>query len=371
LLQQCCGGHFPYDGDSELQFIRNVAAREPFIMPGLPQPFDAIVRGCLTKEWRVRWTSRQVLDALNGVQTSAPPTLIIAPWSSPAAPDPLLQTQAQPLGTNDLLVMAGGGGTHRNIGEAVLSAAAGTRIFIGPGIYRETIILNKSLELIGHAPRENIIVESEDGNCLKMQADHGAVRGLTLRGCAGAAGKKKFAINVAQGNLTLDNCAITSDSLACVAVQGATANVTLRGCKIHDGASDGVLFSEGACGVVETCEISNHQRFGVHIKKGAAPAFKACLIRGNKASGVAFTDNGQGSLEGCDINGNAKAGVQIGQGGAPVIRCCKIRQNKQQAISADRTAGGIIENCDLSDNKFGAWDIASGSLIERKSNKEL
>jgi len=385
LLQQCCGGDFPYDGASELQFIRNVAAREPSIMPGLPQPFDAIVRGCLTKNWRTRWTARQVLDALNTTSSSvAPPTVIIpttvvtppavlpiAPAAAPAARRPALQTQAQPIGVDDLLVMAGGGGTHPNLTEAVLSATPGARIFIGPGIYRESIVLDKPLQLIGQGPRENIIVESGAASCLKMQAVSATVRGLTLRGCAGAAGKKHFAVKVAQGNLTLEDCAITSDSLACVAVQGATANATLRGCKIHDGASDGVLFFEGATGLIETCEISNHQRAGVHIKKGAAPLFRDCVIRGNKASGVVITDNGQGSIEGCDINDNAKAGVQIGQSGAPAIRRCKIRQNKQQAISADRTASGIIENCDLSDNKFGAWDIASGSLIERRSNKEL
>jgi hypothetical protein len=377
MLQQCLSGRFPYAPDSQLQFIRSVATREPFIAPGLPQPFDAIVRGCLTKDPHVRWTAQQVLDALGQKPLHSPASQnpVSLPVASPqAVAAPAANTARLPPQAHDLIVAAAGDGTHRTLSEALAAAPDNARIFVRPGIYRESVRLEKAVEIRGDGAREHIIIESAHGNCLRLEAgDAGGaalVSGLTLVGVAHGAGKKYFAVCVSRGALTLEDCIVASDSLACVAAQGESATLDLRGCRIVRGASDGVLFSDGAGGTLQDCEIAGHARHGLHIKKSAAPLARRCTLSANGGSGLHVAQDGRGTLQDCEIATNAKAGAYIAPGGAPTLRGCTIWDNKQQAVSAERGSAGTVENCDLRRNKFGAWDVASGSLMERRNNKE-
>jgi len=66
MLQECLTGVLAYDASNEVALVKAVLARDPTIAPNLPPPFDAVVRGCLVKDPRKRWTAQQVLEALEG-----------------------------------------------------------------------------------------------------------------------------------------------------------------------------------------------------------------------------------------------------------------------------------------------------------------
>jgi formylglycine-generating enzyme required for sulfatase activity len=75
LLQEALAGVLAYNATSQLALVKAMMTQEPTIAPDLPSPFDAVVRGCLVKDPRSRWTAEQVLQALSGSDAPARPSV--------------------------------------------------------------------------------------------------------------------------------------------------------------------------------------------------------------------------------------------------------------------------------------------------------
>ncbi|MBC6479038.1 MAG: right-handed parallel beta-helix repeat-containing protein [Hormoscilla sp. GUM202] len=217
-----------------------------------------------------------------------------------------------------------GRGDYKTIGQAIASVSPGTRILVRPGIYREGVTIDKPLEIIGDGAREEIVIETGDSDCILMQTDYAVVQNLTLRGQAGVKGKKYFAVDIPKGELILEDCDITSDSLSCISIQGATSKPAIRRCRIH----------------------------------------------GSKEAGIFVYQNGQGTVDDCYIYDNYLAGVAIKEGGNPAVRQCRINRNKNYAVYVHSHSSATIENCDLSGNPQGAWFIHKSSQVRRRGNIE-
>jgi parallel beta-helix repeat protein len=213
---------------------------------------------------------------------------------------------------------------YKTINEAIKNAEPNSIIQIPPGIYREGLIIDKPVEIIGDGLREKIIIESADSNCILMQTDSAIVRGLTLKCKAGENGKQYFGINIPQGKLIVEDCDITSDSLSCVAIHGSEANPVIRQCRIYDGKENGVFVYDNGKGTVEDCDIYGNTYSGVEIKTGGDPVIRQCRIYDGKQNGIYVHEKGKGTIEDCEIYGNAYSGVKIKTGGTPFFRRCRI-----------------------------------------------
>lgn len=321
-----------------------------------------------------------------------------------------------PKNKSTLIVSGDGKGDYKTIGEAIIKAKQNTRILIRPGVYKESLIINKPLKIIGDGNRSEIIIESKNSSCIVMRTNESEVQGLTLRCLAGENNKKVFAVNIPQGELILSDCDITSDSLSCISIHGSTANPIIRNCVIHDGKESGIYVYKNGRGTVENCDIFSNTLAGVAIKDSANPIIRSCKIHDGKQGGVLIykkgkgivencdifsntysgveiresanplirqskiyngkrvgvlvQDNGQGTIEDCDIFSNAYSGVEIREGGNPLIRRCNINQNKENAVYVHDDGQGRIENCDLTGNLRTAFNIDSTSQVQRIGNQE-
>jgi len=212
-----------------------------------------------------------------------------------------------------------------------------------------------------------IVVESQNADCIFMKTDKALVRGLSLRnrtenGCA---------VNILQGKLRLENCDITSDSYSCIEINGSEAEGIVSYCQIHNSKKGaGVYVTENGTGQIENCEIFRNAYAGIEIRKGGNPVVQHCQIHDGKSAGVMVSKNGTGQIENCEIFGNAYSGIEIREGGNPVVQKCTIKQNSYQAVWVYKGGAGTIENCDLRDNARGAWNIESGCQVRRSGNKE-
>ena len=107
------------------------------------------------------------------------------------------------------------GGDFSTITAAVEAARPGDRILVRPGLYREGLVIDKTLEIIGEGKRDDVVIEAKGKNVLMFQTTMGRVANLTMRQMGGG---KWYAVDITQGRLDLEDCDITSKSLACVAV---------------------------------------------------------------------------------------------------------------------------------------------------------
>jgi parallel beta-helix repeat protein len=230
-------------------------------------------------------------------------------------------------------------------------------------------VINKPVEIIGDGETSEIILEYSDGNCILMQTNYAKVKGLTICGQAGLKGKEYFGVNIPQGCLVLEDCDITSDSLACIGIHGLTAKPRISRCKIHDSKQNGIFVYERGQGIVEDCDIFANTLAGVEIKEEANPTIRRCKIRDGKQSGILIHTKGQGIVEDCDIFANTNSGVVIREEGNPIIQKCRINRNQFRAIYSHDNGRGTVENCDLTDNKGGAFNIDPTSQIQQSNNK--
>ena len=73
-------------------------------------------------------------------------------------------------------VSSHGHGHYSTIGSALAAVGSGTRILVRQGLYRESLIIDKHVEIIGDGDLSDIEVSSSSGPCLMMKADHAVVR---------------------------------------------------------------------------------------------------------------------------------------------------------------------------------------------------
>jgi parallel beta-helix repeat protein len=259
------------------------------------------------------------------------------------------------LDTRPKIVAQAGGGDYETLREAIQNSRPGGKIFIGPGTYNETLLIDKPLTIIGQGSQDEIIIETTDNHCVIMQAKTATVQGLTLRCRAGSS--DKFAVDISQGELLLENCDITSNSLSCISIQGSQANPTIRNCRVHDCKEAGFFIRDNAQATIENCEIYSNTLSGVEVKQNANPIIRNCKVYDGQRNGFFIWQNAQATLENCRIYGNALFGVEIREGAAPKIRNCEMAN--EGGVFVRDEGRGIIENCDITSKKYAGLDVTN------------
>lgn len=215
-------------------------------------------------------------------------------------------------------------GDHTSVQAAVTHAAPGARVLVRPGFYRGGLVLDKPLEIIGEGSQEDIIIEAVRADALVFNTNFGRVANLTLRQNGGG---RWYGVDIAQGRLELEDCDISSKSLACVAIHGG-ADPRLRRNRIHDGQQTGVLAYDDARGTLEENEISGNGFSGIEITAAADPVVRRNRIHDNVGLGVYVYNAGRGTFEENDMFGHDDLpAAMITEGGNPIFRRNLIHHN--------------------------------------------
>ncbi len=333
--------------------------------PGIPSYLDDIILGCLGRKKEDRFDSfHVVLHEMKRAGKESGKKKVKKSVERKGKSVASVPSRDVPT----VVVSRLGRGDFKTISEAIEKVEEGTRILVQPGIYLEGVIISKAVELVGDGKPGEVVIESRTSNCVQMRTNYAEMRNFTLR-CRAGEKDLKYGVDISQGQLLMENCDISSNSIACLAVHGEGSNPIIRNCKIHHGKASGVHVYESGEGLIEGCDIFGNAYSGVAIKEGGNPTVRNCKIHDGKQPGVHVYESGEGLIEGCDIFGNALAGVEIKEGGNPTVRNCKISKNRE-GLYVLQNGSGTVENCEFSGNRDGAWDIAEGCTVTRRNNKE-
>ncbi|HZI17072.1 MAG TPA: right-handed parallel beta-helix repeat-containing protein [Pyrinomonadaceae bacterium] len=245
-----------------------------------------------------------------------------------------------------VVASAAGDGDYASITEALANVAPGGRVLVRPGVYEESILLDKRVNIVGDGPRDQIVITGAGASCLKSSAEAARVAGLTLRGAAGR-GAASFAVDVLRGELVLEDCGVSSDTLSCIAVHGPEAAPVIKRCRIHDGADSGLYFFEGATGTVEDCEVYGHANIGVAVTGGARPVVRRCKVYGGANAGVVAWQGGGALLEECEVHGNRLANLGVSDGARLTARACRVHGGENSGVFVHREGEAVLEGCEL------------------------
>lgn len=336
---------------------------EPYTNPLVGRTLEKLamqIRDALPRVAQEHRTLAAPVSVPSETQKSSAPT-----EESGAKPTPSQPTKVEP---PTCVVDSMHRGDFATISEAISKSAPGTRILVRPGLYLEGLTIDKPLEIIGDGEPGEVVVQASGKHALLFQTTMGRVTNLTLRQ---AGGEDWYAVDIAQGRLELEDCDITSQSLACVAIHDG-ADPRLRRNRIHDGKVSGVFVYENGLGTLEDNDIFGNIHAGVQVSEGGNPTLRRNRIHDNKESGVFVHNSGLGTVEDNDILNNGEAGVEVRERGNPTVRNNRINKNSYQAIWVFKGGGGTFEGNDLRDNANGAWLIAEDceANVKRSNNQE-
>jgi len=301
-------------------------------------------------------------------------------------------------------------GDHPTLTDALAAAVPGCRILVRPGLYREGVIINKAVEIVGDGDPGEVVIEAAGCPVIQFRASMGRAVNLTIRHVGEG---RWYSVDIGQGRLDLEACDITNASFAGVAIHdGAdprlrrnrihdckqsgvfifanglgtledneifgnlysgieikSSNPTLRRNRIYNGRQSGLHFHENALGVVEDNEIFANDLSNVSIKSGSNPMLRRNRIHGAKQGGVFIQDGGLGTLEDNDIFGNALSGVEIKGGGNPTLRRNLIHDGQQNGVFVHESGLGTLEDNDFFGNGLSGIEIKSGGNPTLRRNR--
>ena len=216
-------------------------------------------------------------------------------------------------------VDAMGRGDYISLVEAINASNPGDRLLVRPGFYPGRLTLDKPLEIIGDGDSGDIVVQASGSNVIVSTANMGIVRNLTIRQVGGG---EWYAINISQGRLVVEQCDISSQSLACIAVHNE-ADPVIRRNRIHDGKSAGIFVYENGRGTFEDNDVFGNANVGVEVKNEADPVLRRNRIHNGNLRGIHVWDNGRGTYEDNDLRGNQRGSWLIADG-------CTVKRARNQ-----------------------------------------
>lgn len=226
----------------------------------------------------------------------------------------------------------------KTIGEAVARALPNTRIEVKAGTYRENLIIDKPLQIVGES-RDSTIIESTDEPIFSLRASRVALASLTLKARVASTGDNRFhAVEVARGQVTLDNCKVSSESRVAVSVHGDDTSATIRNCEIGSARTSSVLVYNGAQLDIVNSTLAGGGFAGLEVVEQGNVFARSTTLAGNRG-GLVVQKDGFVQMLNSKVVTNGWEGVRVKSFGALILRNTPVEKNPRN-ISVEKS--GIL-----------------------------
>jgi hypothetical protein len=237
-----------------------------------------------------------------------------------------------------------------SIQQAIDEAPIGSVIEIDPGVYKEDIVIDKYIELVGVGKRENIILQGVKSSSITMKKGYAVIRNVTLKQ------PKEYGLDrgmdtvyIENGTLLMDSCSVISGKGPGVTIDGDTAEPIIRHCELISHKNSAAIIKGKGNVVFDRCRFLSYAKGSpiIHILEGK-PHFKKCTIVGTNSTscGIFVQKDGNGKFEDCDIYGfDHEAAIYLWESSASFYRC-KIHDGKHCGIII-RDGNGKFEDCSI------------------------
>ncbi len=272
----------------------------------------------------------------------------------------------------DWLVDPQGSGDAETLAEAVARAPDGATIRIAPGLYRESLEIDRPLHLTAVESGE-VVIQPADGSCLVLRAPSGSVSGLAFEGG-----------NESEGG-----------GPPCLVVHGGAVEIV--GNRIGPWAGDGLLIAEGAAplvrsnrfldiagsalviggdrlgrggGVIEENEIARSGKSAVKVRAGADPTVRANRIAEAGQAGLLIAQGAKGLYGENEILASGASGIEVRGGAAPRVDGNRIEDAAQAGLFIHEGASGeYLENVILRSRLSGI--VVTGGAAPTVTGNEV
>jgi hypothetical protein len=233
----------------------------------------------------------------------------------------------------------------KTISEALRRAAPGARIMVYEGLYNESVVIDiPNVEIIGvKTPEVTQIFGTETGDAVQVRADGVVLKNFHIKGMAGRSSggnqnQRSHGVHVQSGALAIENCIVTSDSLAGVYLRGRS-RVSIRRCRVAGCAGVGVFVRDNAELLMENSEVLESGFAGVQVTHFGNLTIRNCKVSGNGHAGAYRLDGKTSEIKEFLKNGKM-SGVEFSGKGSGLVEDTELKKNGEQGID-DETNGKV------------------------------
>lgn len=244
-----------------------------------------------------------------------------------------------------------GSGDYTSIQSAINSASNGDTIQVAPCIYRENVVVDKSVSLIGADRNTTIIEGGGSGNVVKVITDNNVISGFTVQngycGIILTGNKNTITNNKANSN---SECGILLYSSNNTIVNNTALN---NGIGIHlKGSPNNTILSN---------KVSNNE-YGIWLYHSPSIDTKIVgNILDSNRYGIYFLDSVNNSLVANNTVSNNDYGIYLASSSNNTIMSNKVLNNRLEGISIDSSSNNTITNNNVVNNPSYGIYLASPS----------
>jgi hypothetical protein len=248
------------------------------------------------------------------------------------------------------------------INEAISKARSGDVIAVSPGIYTETLVLHKSINIRLEVPpflpieavRTVTIVGANGGPALRICPEPGEDPPSVLVCCYDLCFKSEggslldHAIEIDGCKLQLESCEVYGGTQSLFAYNRAV--VEARSSSFCNAARAGINLASGAHGLFQSCKISNNAEEGLvivgwtaeHLPGGTEATLETSSVEHNSAFGLHVIGGAALRARGCDIRFNEQSGVHVAHAGSTcALDTCRVSDNGWYGVFAHKVFGEV------------------------------
>ena len=194
------------------------------------------------------------------------------------------------------------------------------------GTYRENLIIDKPLQIVGES-RESTIIESTDAPVFTMSKARSALARLTVQARVSPAGDNRFhAILVAGGQVTLDDCRVSSESRVALSVHGDDTSAIVCNSEIRGARTSSVLVYNGAQLDIVNSVLTGGGFAGLEVVEQGNVFARSTTLAGNRG-GLVVQKDGFVQMLNSKVVTNGWEGVRVKNYGALILRNTPVEKN--------------------------------------------
>jgi Holliday junction resolvasome RuvABC ATP-dependent DNA helicase subunit len=291
--------------------------------------------------------------------------------------------------SNVIVVSQTPGQGQRSISEAVTGAPVGSLIVVGPGRYRENLVLTKPVTITAENGPGTVELVAMNGPAVALAADSAAVSGVKIV----AEDAESPAVLVVRGQLSVTECEVRASAWATVFARDQ-GTVLMRDCDIRNTVGAGVVVTASNGGVLDGCRLDEMGTSAVVVADDGSLLVRSCVVRTAAGNGICLNGRGQltvedttvagtgkpavaveqdagmsavrltvanvnaigfylatsdrVSLEDCVVEGSAAEGVFVAEGCKPTLRGVKVSGTRGRGMHFGGRCGGTVSGCEVS-----------------------
>jgi len=272
-----------------------------------------------------------------------------------------------------------------SIQAAIDAAEAGAVICLARGVWKESIVVDRPLTLLGRGTQRTVIQASQAFQPVIAVSDQRAepaivkLEGLTISGAGASSGLAVTGSAVVEvencefsgllygiraddsAHLTVIDSSVHKNRQLGVVLSGL-AQASISGSRISGNIGPGVWLSDHTEATFLRCEISVNRGHGLWLRDKAMVSLNDCSIARNEGHGLWLTASSEARLLSTHISGNWDQGIRAEASAEVELTKSYVLSNWHGIEARDRAVATIVDST-VSGNRFDGVKVQNSARI--------